>query len=112
VSAASVYGVEVAGHPGRAGMAAVVAGPGFDLAELRSRLAASLPEFARPVFVRLARELESTETFKPKKQALADEGFDPSRTKDPLFVDDRSAGAYVQLDAARFEAITRRASRL
>ncbi len=112
VSAASVYGVKVSGRPGRAGMAAVVAGPGFDLGDLRARLAMSLPEYARPVFVRLVDGFETTETFKPKKQALADEGFDPARTDDPLFVDDRIAGAYVRLDAARFEAILSGALRL
>jgi fatty-acyl-CoA synthase len=51
--------------------------------------------------------LEVTETFKPRKQALAAEGWDPARVTDALYVDDRSAGAYVALDAVRAEQIGR-----
>jgi fatty-acyl-CoA synthase len=100
VADACVYGVEVPGASGRAGMAAVVAQPDFDLAGLRAHLAARLPDYARPVFLRLVAGLELTETFKQKKQALAAEGWDPARNADPLYVDDRAAGAYVGLDAA------------
>jgi fatty-acyl-CoA synthase len=105
VAHASVFGVSVPGSPGRAGMAALVVGEGFDLAALRAHLAARLPDYARPVFLRMVRELEITETFKPRKQALAGEGFDPAKIADPLFVDDRAAQAYVSLDAARFAEI-------
>jgi fatty-acyl-CoA synthase len=105
VSAASVYGVTVPGALGRAGMAALVTTDAFDLAGLPAHLAARLPDYARPVFLRLTPALEATETFKTRKQALAEEGFDPNRLVDPLFVFDRSAGAYAPLDAARFARI-------
>jgi fatty-acyl-CoA synthase len=109
VADACVYGVEVAGASGRAGMAAVVAGPGFDLESLRAHLAARLPDYARPVFVRLVSGLELTETFKLKKQALAAEGWDGSA--DPVWVEDRATGGYVALDQPTAERIRSRAFR-
>jgi len=86
-------------------MAALVVDPGFDPASLRAHLARRLPDYARPVFVRLIEDLQLTETFKPKKQALAAEGWDPARTTDPLFVDDRAAGVYLPLDSAMDERL-------
>ena len=52
VKDAAVYGVQVAGADGRAGMAAIVIGPDFELTAFRDFLAARLPDYARPVFVR------------------------------------------------------------
>jgi len=104
---ACVYGVEVPGASGKAGMAALVATPDLDLAALRAHLLRRLPDYARPLFLRLVGTLEVTETFKPRKQALATEGWDPGRMTEALFVDDRATGAYVALDAARADAIRR-----
>jgi fatty-acyl-CoA synthase len=98
---ACVYGVEVPSASGKAGMAALVAEPGLDFAALRAHLVRRLPDYARPLFLRLVESLDVTETFKPRKQALAAEGWDPSRVMDALFVDDRASGAYVTLDDAR-----------
>ena len=105
VADVAVYGVAVPGAEGRAGMAAVVAGEGFDLAILHGRLAEALPAYARPLFLRLAASLAVTETFKRKTGDLAAEGFDPRRIADPLFFDDAAKGAYVRLDAALFSKI-------
>jgi fatty-acyl-CoA synthase len=109
---ACVYGVEVPGASGKAGMAAIVAGADLDLAALRDHLAQRLPDYARPVFLRLVGALEVTETFKLKKQPLAADGWDAVRSSDPLFVEDRAAGAYVPLDAALGERIRTGALRL
>jgi fatty-acyl-CoA synthase len=100
VADACVYGVEVPGASGKAGMAAIVPAAGFDLGVLRDHLGARLPDYARPLFVRLVNGLEVTETFKLKRTALAAEGWDPATLVDPLYVDDRVASAYVSLDAA------------
>ena len=62
-----VYGVKVPGADGRAGMAALVVGAGFDLAAFRAELVERLPFYARPLFVRLLPALEATGTFKPKQ---------------------------------------------
>jgi fatty-acyl-CoA synthase len=112
VRAASVYGVKVPGAEGRAGMAAVVVAPGFELSRFRAHLVEALPAYARPLFLRLAPDLALTETFKKAGQRLAAEGFDPGAIGDPLFVDDHAAEAYAPLDAARFERIVRGQTRL
>jgi fatty-acyl-CoA synthase len=100
-----VYGVSVPHADGRAGMAALVVGGDFDLGAFRAHATRHLPAYARPVFVRLLPALETTGTFKPRKQELVREGFDPARVTDPLYVDDSRAGAYVLLDAARYADI-------
>ncbi len=100
-----VYGVDVPNTDGRAGMAALVVGQGFDLEALHRHAAASLPPYARPLFVRLLPALEATGTFKPRKQELARQGFDPAQTSDPLYFDDPRVGRYVALDPALHAAI-------
>jgi fatty-acyl-CoA synthase len=100
-----VYGVSVPGYDGRAGMAALVVDQQFDLAKFRAAAAAGLPAYARPVFLRLISSLETTGTFKPRKQDLLAAGFDPAVINDPLYFDDARARAYIPLDAALFGAI-------
>ena len=100
-----VYGVAVPGAEGRAGMAAIVPSDGFDLAHLRRHLAERLPDYARPVFLRIRDGIALTGTFKPQKQALATDGFDPAATSDELYVDDRAGGTYVPLDPALYRRI-------
>jgi len=92
----AVYGVEVPGCPGRAGMAAVVADGGLDLPSLLERLRRDLNEAAVPVFLRLRDALETTGTHKHRKGALREQGFDPT-CGDPLFVRLPGRG-YVRLD--------------
>ena len=76
-------------------MAAIVPGDGFDLAQLHRHLVDRLPDYARPVFLRLRDGIALTGTFKPQKQQLAAEGLRPGRDeRRPLF-DDRRQGAYV-----------------
>jgi fatty-acyl-CoA synthase len=112
VEAAAVYGVAVPHADGQAGMAAVVAGPGFELAKLRAHLAQMLPAYARPLVLRIVRALPLTETFKTASHRLAAEGFDPARISDPLFIDDAAAAAYAPLDAPLYERIARGELRL
>ncbi len=97
---AAVYGVGVPGTEGRAGMAALVVEPPFDLRALRAELARTLPEYARPLFLRLVPQLTLTGTFKLSKQQLLAEGYDPAGVSDPLYFDDRAGGAYTPLDAS------------
>jgi len=51
-------------------------GAQFKLDTLPERLEA-LPRYARPLFLRMVGEVKSTETFKPKRRAYVEEGFDP-----------------------------------
>ena len=102
---AVVFGVTIPGTEGRAGMAAVVVSHDFDLLLFRKHLAERLPEYARPLFLRIGREIETTATFKPKKQDFAREGYDPTVTADAIYFDDRARQAFVKLDAALYERI-------
>ncbi|HEY2068312.1 MAG TPA: long-chain-acyl-CoA synthetase [Rhizomicrobium sp.] len=102
---ANVYGVAVPGQDGRAGMAAIVAAPGFDVAGLAPRLAGNLPAYAQPLFLRLQPEIDITGTFKQKKGDLVKEGFDPATIKDPLYWLDPATGKYEPMDAARYAQI-------
>jgi fatty-acyl-CoA synthase len=112
VTDACVYGVAVPHSDGRVGMAALVVESGFDLAELHRHLAARLPAYARPLFLRIRPALEITGTFKQNKQALIRDGFDPAVVGDPLYLNDTTAGAYVALDGAVFSRIARGTLRL
>src|SRR5450631_738619 len=103
---ATTYGVEVPGADGRAGMVAVVVDDGFDLRTLQHHLSSRLPAYACPVVVRICAALDTTETFKQKKQDLMREGFDPRLVTDPLFSRDPGSGAYLPLDAATFAGIS------
>jgi fatty-acyl-CoA synthase len=100
----TVYGVAVPHHDGRAGMAAIVAGEGFDLEILRAVIEAALPPFAQPLFLRLTPALAVTGTFKPRKLDLVADGFDPERVSGPLYFHDRGAG-FVALTPAIHAAI-------
>lgn len=102
---ATTYGVSLPGADGRAGMSAIVVNEGFDIAALPVHLAQRLPAYARPVFIRISRELDATETFKQKKGELAREGFDPTATVDPVFMFEPKFGAYVALDSEAFAYI-------
>jgi fatty-acyl-CoA synthase len=101
-----VYGVQVPGADGRAGTAALLVSDEFDLAQFRADVAERLPSYARPVFLRIVTSMDSTATFKPRKQELQADGFDPGRIKDPLYFDDGRAQRYVPLDGVLFAAIT------
>jgi fatty-acyl-CoA synthase len=95
---ATTYGVTIPGTDGRAGMAAIVAGDGFDFEAFAEHLSRRLPAYAIPLFLRLSRTLDATETFKQKKHELVRDGFDSGRVTDPLFLRDPTSGCYRPLD--------------
>jgi len=97
---ANVYGVAIPGREGRAGMAAIVCHGGCDLKALHTHLRTNLPDYARPLFVRIQGEIEMTGTFKQKKVDLVKEGFDPSKISDAIYFNDPQAGAFVLLNPA------------
>ena len=109
---ATTYGVEVAGHDGRAGMSAIVIGDEFDIKTFAGYLAARLPAYAQPLFLRISASLDATETFKQKKHQLAREGFDPAVVTDPLYLRDPASGAYLPLQAADHARIVNGATRI
>jgi fatty-acyl-CoA synthase len=105
ISDVTVYGVAISGHEGRAGMAALVVDEEIDLRAFRDHLGATLPSYARPLFLRFMPAIEVTATFKHMKVELMRQGCDPAATADPLFVDDPGQRAFVRLDQALFAAI-------
>ncbi|MGY8635142.1 long-chain-acyl-CoA synthetase [Bradyrhizobium sp. 14AA] len=109
---ASTYGVAVSGADGRAGMAALVVDQDFDFGLFSEQLSHQLPPYAIPAFVRLCRALDTTDTFRKKKQLLIREGFDPSVVDDPLFVRDPVTGDYRSIDSAVYARIVEGAIRL
>ncbi len=101
IKEANVYGVKVGDLDGRAGMAAIVAGPDLDLAGLAAHLENQLAAYARPLIIRLLQnEMEITGTFKHRKVELVKEGFDPATVADPMVWVDPESKSYKPLDAA------------
>ena len=109
VSETNVYGVHLPGEDGRAGMAAIVLMPGvtFDPATFYAHAERHLPRYALPVLLRLSAEMDVTGTLKQRKFALIDEGYDPDRCRDPLYVRDDRARTYVTLTPERLAALAR-----
>ncbi|MFX0164293.1 MAG: long-chain-acyl-CoA synthetase [Candidatus Hodarchaeota archaeon] len=85
----TVYGVQIPGTDGRAGMAAIVPNTSvedFKLKELADVLKLNLPLYGIPIFLRLKSELTITATFKLKKVKLKKEGFDLEKIDDPIYI--------------------------
>eukprot|EP00092_Neocalanus_flemingeri_P036124 GFUD01039329.1.p1 GENE.GFUD01039329.1~~GFUD01039329.1.p1 ORF type:complete len:650 (-),score=172.75 GFUD01039329.1:557-2506(-) len=100
-----VYGVDVPGVEGKAGMAAIVEDAAkLDLDRFLMNLKAELPSYAIPLFVRLVSRLDITGTFKVRKLNLVREGYNPSLVSDPLYFYS-SSGGYTRLDTCLYEDI-------
>ncbi|QDG49580.1 long-chain-acyl-CoA synthetase [Persicimonas caeni] len=91
-----VYGVEVPGYDGRAGMAAMVLDDDaeFDGDALFALVDEHLFPAAHPRFVRLVDALEHTDSFKFITTTLRDEGANPTAIDDPIYVYDADARTY------------------
>ncbi|XP_036168489.1 long-chain fatty acid transport protein 1 isoform X3 [Myotis myotis] len=102
----AVYGVAVPGVEGKAGMAAI-ADPHGQLSPnaLYQELQKVLAPYARPIFLRLLPQMDTTGTFKIQKTRLQHEGFDPSQTSDRLFFLDLKQGHYLPLDQGVYTQI-------
>src|SRR2546426_1890787 len=105
VKAVNGYGVALPGTDGRAGMAALVADAGLDLATFRAHLVDRLPEYARPLFLQKVSPIDVTATFKHTKSEFVRQGYDPAATVDVIYFNDSDRRAFVRLDAALYERI-------
>jgi fatty-acyl-CoA synthase len=87
VEEATVFGVEVPGTGGRAGMGAIQLKQGqeFDGKALADAVYDRLPGYAVPLFVRVVKELAHTSTFKSQKVDLRKEGYSKD-IDDPIYV--------------------------
>lgn len=106
VDLAVVYGVEVPGTEGRAGMAALASTGELDLSGPEFfRHVEQLPGYARPVFVRVIGQADMTGTFKVRKVELQRQGFAPDAVDSPVYMRDDAAGRYRVLDAETFQRL-------
>ncbi|XP_056463700.1 long-chain fatty acid transport protein 2-like isoform X2 [Gadus chalcogrammus] len=103
----NVYGVQLPGHEGRAGMATLTLKEGktLDCRETFAHISHSLPQFAWPQFIRIQNDPELTGTFKQVKFRLVKEGFDPSTIRDPLFIVDPGRKTYSPLTQDCYDSI-------
>ncbi len=104
---AVVYGVEIPGTNGRCGMAALRLAPALqlDCHQLAAHMDRELPAYAAPLFVRLLREVETTGTFKYKKNELKTVAYNPLLVTDPLYVRLPGSSTFEVLDWQVYEAI-------
>ncbi|XP_054754096.2 long-chain fatty acid transport protein 2-like [Lytechinus pictus] len=110
---ANVYGVPVKGHDGRAGMASIVLhkGANLDFSALYQHITTSLPDYARPKFLRLLDEMDLTSTFKHKKTELMKRGFAPDGYGE-VYIIDPSKKTYVPINPYHVKVLTAGHSKL
>ena len=109
LDAITVYGVQVPGHGGRAGMAALVMNEGsaFEPKAFWELAIARLPRYAAPLFVRLMDTPDMTGNYKLRKVDLQKHGYDLEQVSDPLFVRNDKLKTYVPLSAQTVEEALR-----
>lgn len=107
----SVYGVEIPGCEGRAGMASILASVNvekFDFNNFLSTLQNKLPKYAIPIFVRFLSELSTTSTYKIQKYDMKKIGFNIKKTNNPIYVYLPGSTKYTILTKKIYENILNR----
>ena len=107
VNMANVYGVKVPKSEGRAGMVAFNCNlEEFNWDDFSSFVIDKLPSYAQPIFVRIIEELETTGTFKLKKNDLREEAYHLDKVKgNQVFIKKPGQNTYVPLDRDYYEVI-------
>jgi len=110
----TVYGVRVPGTEGRCGMAAIklVEDEKLDWKKLIAHINKRMPPHARPLFVRIIEELDTSDDLKLLKKHLQEESFDIVKVKDPLYFLDPQQDQYVPLTSEIFQALQEQKLRL
>jgi citronellyl-CoA synthetase len=88
VEEAIVYGVEIPGTNGKAGMVTLVPhanGEEFDINRLFRYLNDNLPPYAVPVFVRVTNAIEKTGTFKYRKVDIQKAGYSIDKPEEQVY---------------------------
>lgn len=107
---AIVYGVEVPGTNGKAGMATIVpldGHKGVDMQRLFAYLQENLPPYAIPLFIRVTDAIEKTGTFKYKKSDLKSLAYRQGAPSDKVYALLPGSDGFTLLDAAMTEKIER-----
>jgi len=107
VNMANVFGVKVPQSEGRAGMVAFNCNlDDFKWDEFSEFVSIKLPSYAQPVFVRIIEELETTGTFKLKKNDLREEAYHLDKVKgDKVFIKKPGEKTYTLLDENYYSVI-------
>lgn len=110
ITMANVYGVEVAGAEGRAGMVAFQLERGadaeLDLSTFQALVERELPGYAQPVFIRVQQHVTTTTTFKLQKVALREEAYHPDKVRgDIIYVRKPRSDGYQKMDAEFYQQI-------
>ncbi|KAL2759954.1 hypothetical protein ACRALDRAFT_1046684 [Sodiomyces alcalophilus JCM 7366] len=98
VHEAVVYGVELPGHDGKAGAAALHLDPSvrdkFDYAGLLQHARSKLPKYAMPIFLRILNDQTASHNNKQNKVPLKRDGVDPRKvqTDDLLWIEKSGKG--------------------
>uniref|UniRef100_A0A6Q2XPD0 Very long-chain fatty acid transport protein n=1 Tax=Esox lucius TaxID=8010 RepID=A0A6Q2XPD0_ESOLU len=102
----AVYGVSVPDVEGKAGMAAIADPTGtFDCETFLREVQQALPPYARPVFLRISPQVDTTGTFKIQKTRLQREGYDPRFSTDQIYFLNSRAGRYETVNEELYSAI-------
>jgi len=107
IEISNVYGVDIPGAEGKAGMAAITLPPGqqFNAAAFTDFVDRELPAFARPVFVRIEQEQDTTGTFKLFKGKLKQQAYHLDQVDEPIFVRQPKSKQYELLDRGFYEQL-------
>ncbi|MDG1113803.1 MAG: long-chain-acyl-CoA synthetase [Pseudomonadales bacterium] len=107
----NVYGVEIPGTDGRAGMAAVTLQDGvsaLDVEAFSTFLRSELPGYAVPLFVRIQPDIDVTGTFKMVKGDLRKQAYDIRSFEDPVYALLPGSDRYAPFDLEMLEKIDAR----
>jgi hypothetical protein len=77
----------------------------LDLVALWEHITMHLPEYARPLFLRVRKELEITATFKKMKCNLVNDGYDPRHITDGVYFFDAVRQEFVPLGSTVYDQI-------
>ena len=112
ITMANVYGVEVPGVEGRAGMVAFQlerrdeAVAELDIHAFQSMVEKELPGYAQPVFIRILQSVTTTATFKLQKNQLREEAYHLDRVNgDTIYVRKPRSDTYELLEVAFYRQI-------
>ena len=107
VEISNVYGVDIPGAEGKAGMAAITLMPGqqFSAAEFTEFVDRELPAFARPVFVRIEQHQDTTGTFKLFKGKLKQQAYHLDQVDEPIYVRQPKSKQYELLNHGFYEQL-------
>lgn len=108
IELSTVYGVQIPGTEGRAGMASIKSKKEpneFSFNKFLKIIEKNLPKYAIPQFIRFLSDLSTTSTHKIQKTHLKNESFDITKISDPIFVLLPNSSEYVPLTDKIFQDI-------